>query len=116
LPGKVVEIVPAADAASRSFLVKIELPAQAHLRSGLFGRAYFPRGEREALAVPRSALVSRGQLQGVYVLDNARIATLRYITLGKPNGEQIEVLSGLQPGERLVASPGALELDGKKVE
>lgn len=116
LPGRVAEVVPAADAASRSFLVKIELPAQSGLRSGLFGRAWFSRGQREALAVPLSALVSRGQLQGVYVLDSAKIASLRYITVGKPNGDQVEVLSGLQPGERLVASPGTQELNGKRVE
>jgi multidrug efflux pump subunit AcrA (membrane-fusion protein) len=82
----------------------------------MFGRAYFPRGEREAIAVPRSALVSRGQLQGVYVLDGARVANLRYVTLGKADGDQVEVLSGLQPGERLVASPGTRELDGKRIE
>jgi RND family efflux transporter MFP subunit len=116
LSGKVVDIVPAVEAASRSFLVKVELPAQPHLRSGMFGRAYFPRGEREAIAVPRSALVSRGQLQGVYVLDGARVANLRYVTLGKADGDQVEVLSGLQPGERLVASPGTRELDGKRIE
>jgi RND family efflux transporter MFP subunit len=65
LPGKVVEIVPAADPGSRSSIVKVELPANAQLRSGLFGRAYFPRGERESLTVPRTAVVDRGQLQGV---------------------------------------------------
>ena len=44
LPGRVVQIVPAADPASRSFLVKIDLPADGLLRSGLFGRAPFARG------------------------------------------------------------------------
>ena len=46
LSGKLVQIVPAADPASRSFLVKVELPADTRLRSGFFGRARFPRGER----------------------------------------------------------------------
>lgn len=65
LKGRVVEIVPAADPASRSFLVKIEVPSDAGLRSGLFGRAHFIRGERSALLIPPSAVVERGQLQGV---------------------------------------------------
>jgi RND family efflux transporter MFP subunit len=116
LKGKVVQIVPAADAASRTFLVKIDLPTDPRLRSGLFGRAQFSRGEREALLIPRAAVVERGQLQGVFVLDQNRIANLRYITLGKPSGAAIEVLAGLQDGERLVASPGALDLNGKRVE
>jgi RND family efflux transporter MFP subunit len=114
--GKVVEIVPAADPASRSFLIKIELPANAALRSGLFGRAEFSRGQRDALMIPRTSLVERGQLQGVYVLDPNRIAGLRYITVGKPAGQQLEVLAGLQDGETLVADPDGRELGGKKIE
>ena len=116
LKGKVAQIVPAADAASRTFLVKIDLPTDTLLRSGLFGRAQFSRGERQALLIPRSALVERGQLQGIYVLDQSRVASLRYVTLGKPSGNEVEVLTGLQDGERLVAKPGALDLNGKRIE
>ena len=116
LPGKVVQIVPAADPASRSFLVKIDLPTDSRLRSGLFGRAQFSRGLRHVLLIPSSAVVDRGQLQGVFVLDQNQVAGLRYITLGKPAGTNVEVLAGLQPGERLVAKPGELDLNGKRVE
>ena len=115
LTGKVVQVVPAADTASRSFLVKVELPADTRLRSGLFGRARFPRGQRSALLIPRTSLVERGQLQGIYVLDANQIAGLRYVTLGKSTGEQFEVLSGLQAGEKLVAAPGDRELGGKRI-
>jgi RND family efflux transporter MFP subunit len=115
LSGKVVQIVPAVDPASRSFLVKVELPADARLRSGLFGHAHFARGERSALLIPRTSVVERGQLQGVYVLDATQIAGLRYVTLGRSAGEKVEVLSGLQDGERLVAAPGDRELGGKRI-
>ncbi len=114
--GKVVQIVPAADAASRTFLVKIELPPDKRLRSGLFGRAQFSRGERQALLIPRSAVIERGQLQGIYVLDQNKVAALRYITLGKPYGAEVEVLAGLENGEHLVAKPGAIDLNGKRIE
>jgi RND family efflux transporter MFP subunit len=114
--GRVVQIVPAADSASRSFLVKIEVPANAGLRSGLFGRAQFSRGQRSSLLIPQTAVVERGQLQGVYVLDQNRIASLRYLTLGKSAGPSVEVLAGLQEGERLVAKPGELDLNGKRIE
>jgi RND family efflux transporter MFP subunit len=116
LKAKVVEIVPAADPASRTFLVKLDLPADTQLRSGLFGRAHFARGERTSLLIPRSAVVERGQLQGVYILDQNKIASLRYITLGKPSGQQVEVLAGLQDGEGVIAEPGSRELGGKKIE
>jgi RND family efflux transporter MFP subunit len=116
LNGKVAQIVPVADPTSRTFLVKIDLPTDTRLRSGLFGRAQFSRGERPALLIPRSAVVERGQLQGIYVLDQDQLASLRYVTLGKPSGAAIEVLSGLQNGERLVVKPGAVDLNGKRIE
>jgi RND family efflux transporter MFP subunit len=116
LRGKVVQIVPAADPESRSFLVKIELPTDTRLRSGLFGRAQFSRGEQPALLIPRAAVVERGQLQGVFVLDQNKVASLRYVTLGKFSGAEIEVLSGLQSGERFVANPGERDLDSKRIE
>jgi len=115
LSGKVVQIVPAADPASRSFLVKVELPADTRLRSGLFGRTHFPRGERVAIVVPRTCVVERGQLRGVYALDANELAELRYVTLGKSVGEKVEVLSGLQDGDKVVASPGDRELGGKRI-
>lgn len=115
ISGKVVQIVPAADPGSRSFLVKLDLPKDAHLRSGLFGRAQFSRGERSALLIPRSAVVERGQLQGVYVLDSEQIAGLHYVTLGQTSGQQVEVLSGLAGGEKVIAAPADRELGGKRI-
>jgi RND family efflux transporter MFP subunit len=114
--GKVVQIVPAADAGSRTFLVKTELPVDPRLRSGMFGRAQFSRGEQPALLIPRSALVERGQLQGVFVLDRNKVASLRYVTLGKLTGAEIEVLSGLQMGEHFVANPGERDLNSKRID
>jgi RND family efflux transporter MFP subunit len=116
LTGKVVQILPAADPASRTFLVKIELPRNAAVRSGLFGRARFASGTREGLTIPTSALVQRGSMQAVYVLGADQVASLRYITLGRPDDTGVEVLSGLDSGERIVAKPGPRELNGKKIE
>jgi len=115
LVGKVVQIVPAADPSSRSFLVKIELPRNPQIRSGFFGRAQFARGERPALLIPRTAVVERGQLHGAYVLDANQIAGLRYLTLGKSTGWQVEVLTGLEPGDKLIAAPGERDLGGKRI-
>jgi RND family efflux transporter MFP subunit len=116
IKGKVAQIVPAADPGSRSFLVKIDVPADPKLRSGLFGRAMFSRGMRSSLLIPQTAVVQRGQLQGVYVLDPGRIANLRYVTLGKTSGTEVEVLAGLQSGEQLVAKPDDFDLNGKHIE
>jgi len=116
LAGKVVEIVPAADPSSHSFLVKIDLPSTQGLRSGMFGKAQLHRGSRTALLVPRSAIVTHGSLQGVYVVDENRIANLRYITLGNTFGEQVDLLSGLAAGETIIDTPGDQEFAGKRIE
>jgi len=68
------------------------------------------------VVIPPSAVVERGQLQGVFVLDQNKVANLRYITLGKRSGSAIEVLTGLHDGEQIVAKPGAVDLNGKRVE
>ncbi len=115
IAGKVEQIVPAADASSRSFTVKIALPSNPQIRSGVFGRARFPHGERQAILVPQSALLHRGQLDAVYVVDKDQVANLRYITLGRPSVKDVEVLSGLDGGERIVADPGGRELSGKRI-
>jgi len=114
--GKVAEIVPVADPGSHSFLVKIDLPSTPGLRSGMFGRAQLSRGSKTAVVVPRSAVVTHGSLQGVYVVDQNRIANLRYITLGGVHEEQLEVLSGLTAGEVVIETPGDRELAGKRIE
>jgi RND family efflux transporter MFP subunit len=114
--GKVTQIVPAADPNTRSFLLKIELPQDASVRSGLFGRANFSRGERDSLMIPRTAVVDRGALKIVYVVGPDRIASLRYVTVGQLVGDRLEVLSGLNPSEMVVVSPLDPEIGGKKVE
>jgi RND family efflux transporter MFP subunit len=116
LSGKVAQIVPAADPASRSFIVKIDLPLNKNLRSGIFGRAALTRGSRQAVVLPQSAVAERGQLQTVYVVGDNNIAVLRYVTLGAAQADGREVLSGLSAGETVVAEPGGRELAGKRIE
>ena len=116
LSGKVAQIVPAADPNTRTFLIKIELLSNAVLRSGLFGRASFSRGERQSLLVPRTVVVDRGALKGVYVVGADRVASLRYVTVGDTVGDRFEVLSGLTANEAIVLSPGGREIGGKRVE
>jgi len=116
LSGKVTQIVPAADPSTRTFMVKLELPTNAFLRSGLFGRASFSRGERDSLTIPHTAIVDRGALKAVYVVGPDQVASLRYVTVGNPLGDQIEILSGLAPQEAIVLSPGDREIGGKRIE
>ena len=116
ITGTVAEIDPAADPASHSFLVKIDMPASSQLRAGMYGTAEFANGVRQAIVVPRSAVVSRGSLVCAYVLDANGIAQLRYLTLGAQQGNLVEVLSGISPGEKLVDDPTDRDLAGKRIE
>jgi RND family efflux transporter MFP subunit len=116
LTGIVAEIVPAADPSSHSFLVKIDLPSSAQMRAGMYGTAMFANGTKQAILIPRSAVVARGSLSCAYVLDSQGIAQLRYLTLGATQGDLVEVLSGVSTGEKLVDAPSDRDIAGKRIE
>jgi len=107
IPAKVAEIVPVSAAGSRSFTVKVDLPAAEGLSTGLFGRAYFVRGKIEVLSAPAAAVIDRGQLTGVFVVGADGAARWRLIRTGRRCPQCVEVLSGLDAGETVVA--GGLE-------
>jgi multidrug efflux pump subunit AcrA (membrane-fusion protein) len=115
LAGKVAEIEAGADPTSHTFKVRVDLPREAGIQSGMFGRAYFTQGEKQAIVLPAEAVVSRGQLRGIYVVDGTGLIRWRVVTLGKNAGNQVEVLSGINEGEVVVLNPGSQELDGKKI-
>jgi len=121
LPGRtwtgiVAEVVPAVDPATRTTLVKIDLPEDAALRSGLFARARFAAGKRDALRVPRTAVIGRGGMDGVFVVDGGK-ARFRMVQLaGGEAGELVEILSGVRAGERVVLAPPATLGEGAAVE
>jgi membrane fusion protein (multidrug efflux system) len=84
--------------------VKIDLPALAGLRSGLFGRARFTLGTREVLVAPQSAVAQQGQLQSVSVVEGGAART-RLVTVGQVRDGRVEVLSGLSEGEQVEVRP-----------
>ena len=115
IEARVSEIVPSVDPASRAFVVKIDLPGIPNLRSGVYGKAQFSRGTRQVIAVPAAAVTEQGQVQSVMV-DDSGVARTRLVTTGQKQGDQVEILSGLNVGE-LVISPRPLTLaDGARLE
>jgi multidrug efflux pump subunit AcrA (membrane-fusion protein) len=82
----------------------------------MYGTVEFANGLRQAILIPRSAVVMRGSLACAYVLDGQRIAQLRYLTLGAAYGNFVEVLSGISAGEKLVDAPLDRELAGKRIK
>ena len=121
--GQVTEIVPASDPGSRSSTVKIDLfdakgssGSRAVLRSGLYGKARFPIGQKQILKVPVKAILQRGQLVSVFVVDSSQILHLRLIKTGKQYSDQLEVLSGLNDGDRIVVEGIERVKEGDRIE
>jgi RND family efflux transporter MFP subunit len=112
---RVAEVVPYVDAAARTGTVKIDLPRLPELRSGLFGRALFDTGGRKVLVVPSAGVMERGQLQSVYLAEN-NVAHTRMVTIGSRVKDQVEVLSGLNAGDRVIVPIPARLSDGARIE
>lgn len=115
ITGTVSEITPVADAQSRTFLVKLDLPSTPGLRTGQFGRAAVPVSETRVLRIPASAVVHRGQMEIVFVIDKGRVQ-LRLVKTGKRFGDEVEVVSGIENGEQVATENVARLVDGQRVE
>ncbi|MEQ1607215.1 MAG: efflux RND transporter periplasmic adaptor subunit [Pyrinomonadaceae bacterium] len=111
----IAEIMPTSDAASRSYTIKIDLPANPALRTGLYGLARFPVAQKDAITVPQTAIVQRGQLSGVYVVGGEGKVQFRIVTTGKTSEGMTEVLSGVSEGDEIANSEIEKLNDGTKV-
>jgi RND family efflux transporter MFP subunit len=109
IAGTVVEVSRAVDADARTFLVKIALPDARDLQSGEFGKARFVGTSRHVLTVPSSAIVRRGQLTSVFVVDSG-VARVRLVDV-----RESEVLAGLTESELVILSPPPGLTDGRRV-
>jgi len=116
LEGSVETIVPVADQRSRSFLVKIRLPVDGAARSGMFARVVIRTGEERIMLIPASAVVPQGQLTGIFIVDDNQIARFRLIRAGRRFEDAVEIITGLNEGQRFVLSPPPALVDGAHVE
>ena len=112
---RVGSIVPAVDPATRSALVKIDLPRHSGLRSGTFVRVAFPVGSRSGITVPASAITRHGQLTSVFVVDAQQMARMRLVTIGDARQGRVEVLTGIDPGEKVVVQLSSELREGVRV-
>lgn len=101
LVGEVAEVAPAADPMSRTAPVKIKIPVGPDLRVGQFARVTLENTDEMTLVVAESAVITKGQMDLVYVVEES-IARLRLIRKGMVSDGNVEILSGLEPGESVV--------------
>jgi RND family efflux transporter MFP subunit len=114
MAGTVSEIARAIDADLHAFVIKIDLPDSDRLRPGMFGRARVPGPSHRALLVPGTAVVRRGQVASVFVVEQGH-ARLRLVSTGASTGDEVEVLAGLSEGEIVVTPPPPRLVDGARV-
>jgi RND family efflux transporter MFP subunit len=106
-----VTVFPAADAASGTFRARVDLPAGAiALAPGMHVEVGFVTGESRRVSVPRRAVVERSELRAVYVVLPDGQVSLRQVRLGRASGEEVEVIAGLAPGERIATDPASAGL------
>ena len=113
--GTVSEIAPAAEMQSRTVPVKLDLSPVRDLRSGQFGRVAVPVSQTSVLRIPSSAVVTRGQMEIVFAVQDGR-ARLRLVKTGKRFGNEVEIVSGIENKEQIVVENVTRLIDGQRVE
>jgi RND family efflux transporter MFP subunit len=111
---KVARLSPAADPMTHTYAVTLDLAAPG-LKSGAFARVLFPTGKRTVLTMPAAAVLDRAGITGVFVVDAQGAAQYRMVRIGKVEGSLVEVLSGLNAGERVVSGNAQAVNNGDKV-
>ncbi|MFA5321579.1 MAG: efflux RND transporter periplasmic adaptor subunit [Smithella sp.] len=111
LAGIIKEVFPSIDPVSRTFTAKIGFK-NARPRSGLFARVRIPIGRRDAIVVPDKAIVRKGQLNGVYAVDDQGLVTYRLVRTGKVFAQGTEILSGLKVNDRIITTELEQIIDG----
>lgn len=117
--GKVTEVSSSARNTGGQYLVKITLDeSDQNILSGMYATVQFPiesTKEATTILIPKSALVHRGELTGIYTVSQSNTAILRWLRLGRTYGDKVEVLSGLSADEVYVISAESKITNGTKL-
>jgi RND family efflux transporter MFP subunit len=113
--GNLVELSSAADPSTRTVTAKISVPPGAAVGSGQYAHVQVPGVPVRALLAPAAAVSTLGQMERVFVVAGGR-AVLRLVKTGAVRGDQVEILSGLADGERIVLNPPAGLREGQPLE
>lgn len=117
LIGEVAEVAPAADPMSRTAPVKINIASGPDLRVGQFARITLEGSDESTLILDSAAVIHKGQMEQVYVVENgSKTATMRLVRTGAVYDDEVEILSGLDPGEMVVVDNNNQLQDGQPVE
>ena len=118
IPGKIREVSPVADPATRTYTVKVSIPANPEVRLGMTATvdmAAAGKGDVSRLRVPLSALVQDKGATSVWVVENGAVQ-LRRVQVAGQAGNDILLAGGVQPGQTVVTAGVHLLKPGQKVK
>lgn len=115
LVGTIYTLVGAANPKTRTHTVKLSLPNITNVNSGTFARVSFKRGERQTILVPKSAVVDRAGIEGVFVVRDGK-AYFAMVRTGMERDGKVEIQAGLDLGERIVVDNNQSLLNGDIVK
>ena len=113
--GKVRAVAPSVDPATRNGLVYVDLPPSTSVRAGMFARGEFELGRTKIQTLPQAAVVLREGFAYIFRLDGERVAQTK-VTLGRRQGERLEIIDGLLPEIQVVAKGAGFLADGDRVK
>lgn len=107
--GRITEASPSASGQLRQFDIKVTFEASERIKPGMFAEVLISGSSKQGLSIPRSSLIERGQLKGVIAQTSSGVPVLRWIRIGRTFNERVEVLSGLQHGDHILAHPSGFQ-------
>jgi HlyD family secretion protein len=115
LEGKVRAIAPTVESSTRAGLVYVDIPSNRGARPGMFARGEILLGQAAASMVSLSSIVTQDGYTYVFVVSDQQLVARRRVETGAVRGKQIEIVSGVQPGERVVDKGAGFLKDGDRV-
>ena len=111
----VIRVIQAGNQFSRRFQVKLALPDTKGVFTGMFAYALFPVGSEKSAVIPALAIINRGGLDGVFVLDQQKKIYFRWLHLGRKIHDKVQVKAGLNAGEYIVAVANSQLREGDQI-
>jgi RND family efflux transporter MFP subunit len=114
--GTIRKIAPSLNSNTRTNTVYVALPTDSPARPGMFAQGQIQIGEAQALTIPQSALVLRDGNSYVFEVGDNNIVQQRLVKTGRRQEDRVEIMDGIQPSAKLVATGGAFLNEGDKVQ
>jgi RND family efflux transporter MFP subunit len=116
IDGVVERIIPSSSFSGQYKVIVAFNKSFSSLKSGMFAKVYLMKDIESILLISKKSVIKKGQLTGVYTVNQQNEAMLRWVRIGKEYGDSVEILSGLTQGEQLIVSSESKLADGINIK